>query len=445
MGGHRPALGRALRRAGAALALSGALAGSPGCVTETHPVSNADSAPRSPRPRPGTPAPTTDLPQGPLASPAAAATQTTRLRVGVVPLGTIPYDGQVLPLVSPDGRFLAVQEGEAPPWEVLLARPGAVASRRTRLAVYDITSAPIRRVDPGEPLPAGLVLGRAADHAGFLVEHPREDGSRWIGRAAWVSGRVEWLVQGADCNAHAMLTASGDLLFTRQRPGEPAVALICRTRDGVESAMGSPDIAYAMPMATADPAYVYALLRSERGLEVETVRLSDGEGGPVRLGAIWDSYRLDGSGEAALAYQVGASVSGPLPRSELTEGAAAWTRPPQPLILVHPRLGRLIALWPVDGSVQLLAPGSIAGVRDGRLIGDGFLCTTPEGLVFSRAGRGAGPAGVGEIDAPTRVLASAYVARATTDPLRPYVLLGPSGRDLSRLEVAMLTPGEPPG
>ena len=90
-------------------------------------------------------------------------------------LGTVETDGFTLPVISPNGRFLAVQTGDPPDMATALARPGQRAPRASRIALYRLDDRGIVRL--GETA-SGLVLGRAADDAGVLIESPRPDGAR---------------------------------------------------------------------------------------------------------------------------------------------------------------------------------------------------------------------------------------------------------------------------
>ncbi|MEO1059373.1 MAG: hypothetical protein AAFY28_20905, partial [Actinomycetota bacterium] len=73
----------------------------------------------------------------PIASPAfAARVVNSRVLAEVGVRGTVPFDGQVLPLISPDGRYVATQTGEAPTWPTLLAERGQVPPTRTFFEQY---------------------------------------------------------------------------------------------------------------------------------------------------------------------------------------------------------------------------------------------------------------------------------------------------------------------
>jgi hypothetical protein len=156
-----------------------------------------------------------NAPPAPLAS--------SRVVFGVQTLGEVDYDGTTLPLIDDHpagGKFLAVQTGVVAPWGALLGEPGAT-SPGTRVVVYDLNAKPLRPVvwpEAGDErsIPVGALLGRSGDAEGFLIEWPRPDGSRWIGKAAWTTGRVTWLVRDAATNAHALLLRNGGLIFSRR-------------------------------------------------------------------------------------------------------------------------------------------------------------------------------------------------------------------------------------
>lgn len=402
-----------------------------GCVTETPARRRAASSAAH--------APSTGdaLPDGPIASPVPrGATSTSRILVQLAPLGSIAYDGQVLPLISPDGRFIASQEGEAPTWPTLLAHDGAEAPLATRLAVYQrapsaSSGGTLHRAEPPNPLPPGLLLGRSADDAGFLVESPRDDGSRWIGHVQWLSGTITWLVQGGHVNAHAVLTPTGGLLFTRRAVGADRAELVLRRPDGSEASRTDPTGSYAMPMSTSDPSVAYALVRSRAGLDLEAIRLPDPGDGPPRFGASLVRRALSPTSDAALAYQVAAPLQGmPLSRTPHSD---------DPLVIYHPKLGRMAAFDAAGGSFALLPPGSIAAARWATNGRNGYLCTTPAGVVY--AGVSSESAAASPRRTPdARVIAEPMIPRVTTDPDCPVLLLGPSPQDPRRLQVMLLRP-----
>jgi hypothetical protein len=150
----------------------------------------------------------------------AGQTYVSRIRTEVQPRGTIPYDNETLPLVSPDGRHIATQAGFAPDVDTLLARPGAAPPFLTRIEVYVLPDSGDKRPRFVTSVAESVLLGRACDDAGFLIEAPREDGSRWIGKASWSSGEITWLVSdNTAVSAFATLGPSGRLAWSTRPVG----------------------------------------------------------------------------------------------------------------------------------------------------------------------------------------------------------------------------------
>ncbi|HYD02041.1 MAG TPA: hypothetical protein VEB22_12505, partial [Phycisphaerales bacterium] len=224
------ALARLLSRA-ALLALA---AGSAACVTEVVPAGPSQGPANRPVGSGNVPhVNATPTPPG--------ATTTTRLAASIKPLGTIPYDGLTLPLVTPDGRWVVTQTGPLPPWEAVLAEPGAVPLPANAIAAFEVidgalmpaawnvASAAADAADPPPPLATeGLLLGRCAGDGWVVVEQPNADGSRWIGRLMLKTGTVEWLVQGEDVNAQALLLRNGTLIFARRSKSQAESVLVIR-------------------------------------------------------------------------------------------------------------------------------------------------------------------------------------------------------------------------
>ncbi|MBL8760972.1 MAG: hypothetical protein JNL50_06675, partial [Phycisphaerae bacterium] len=182
------------------LAALAAMHSASGCVTV-----RSEPAPREstlhPRPPvqpapPSAPSSTTQGAQPPAQSPTQPAapvarpvppTSSAMLRFSIFPLGTVDYDAQVLPLVSPDARFIAVQAGQPPTWPTLLALDAAVPAITTKIVVYQIEKSGLLPLQL-PVLPEGAILGRSCDAEGFLIEQPRADGTRAIAKIAWASG-----------------------------------------------------------------------------------------------------------------------------------------------------------------------------------------------------------------------------------------------------------------
>jgi hypothetical protein len=121
------------------------------------------------------------------------------------------------------------QTGEAPSWPLLLATPAgnkeAMPPVRSRVRLYVAGERSLREAPAATP-PFGVMLGRSAGRAGYLVEAPQPDGTRWIGRVGWESGAVQWLVQGPAVNAFAIELADGTIAFSSRGVDERDFALV---------------------------------------------------------------------------------------------------------------------------------------------------------------------------------------------------------------------------
>lgn len=382
-----------------------------GCVTETvsppRPVPVQGPTASGQRPRP--------MPDQPVATPARdARTVNAILRAAITPLGTIPFDGQVLPMISPDGRLAATQVGQSPSWAALLVEPDAPPSPRTNVEVYDISSQPARLVREGFDLPAGTMLGRACDESGFLVEHITPMGERRVGKVPWRGGGIEWfdgvgtgtlIDQGlvATTEAQALKTPWGEV----REPGSEMW----------------------FPVSSGERGLVYCFAASQRGLELQAWSRS------VR--ATSEGMRADGSmsiiarrriapqAERILAYQAVDPVRG---------WAESGSEEPPGLLFFNPGTRRMTVFDANTGDLVPLAAESISGVWTRDAAGWGVLLSTDRGLVYqrleqSRSAWSASP--------EARLLGEPYVARATMDPTRPSILIGPA-RDARRVNLIVL-------
>lgn len=435
-----------------ALALTCATSLLASCVTETveRPSRGVTVKPnRTPGPAaPGGPSRSeATLPSGPITSPVLGASMNSRIQVSILPLGAVEYDGQVLPIVSPSGNFIAVQEGEPPTWPTLLAEPDSFALPGTRVAIYSIGDKGLTRETLADA-PSPLLLGRAADDSSVLVEHPRPDGSRWIGRMDWVSGSVRFLVQGDSTNFHAVLLTPDELVYCRRAPGESRVQLVLRTKDGAEIVRDDPSGSFAMPIATGDPSVIHALFRGPDGLEVQSIRISrSGSNGTIsgpRFGASLARRVIVANTEPAMAYQIIAPVQ------SIAATRPSSTDPGQPLVLFHPapNLARMVVFDFASGaflpmpekciSAAHFVPTSAPSGRGDAIVGQaGFFCTTPDGLSFAASPRT--PSRDGATRRAVPVLASPFVARATSHTVRNLILFGPRRNEPTHLDVMALS------
>jgi hypothetical protein len=378
---------------------------------------------------------------GPVGKPATnAAVLVSRVVVGVRPLGSIVYDGQVLPLVSPDGNLMAVQEGETLQWPALAALPEQRPPTGTRLVVYDIREAPARRLElPELPMDQGLVLGRSTDASGFLVESIREDGARWIGRVRWASGRLEWLANGAVVCAHGVLTPRGDLLFSRRAIGSMTGELVLRRQDGKEFVRTDPSGSYDLAVIADDGGHAVAFIRGESGIDAEAISMSEERpgSGVRRFGATISRRRVVDSIDPAMVFQLVAGLQGPPPASGSSADRGAGA------VFLHPPLKRMVVYDAVNGSFLPLAPESMSAVRWSGEGSAGYFCTTPKDLVFTSEPSAASISSATSRRSDARVLATPLVPRVTNNPERGLIVIGPIKGDPFRLAISAIHVGPP--
>jgi hypothetical protein len=407
-----------------------------GCtVTEVRPVEQAERAPAGGRESPR-------AVEIPIDRSAVAAVVNSRVVLATRAIGSVPFDGQVLPIISPSGRFLATQTGEAPDWPSLLGGPGQSVSIRTRVEAYDLAATPPRRISWPEELPSGCLLGRSADEAGFLIERILPDASRRIGKVSWASGAVTWLTAEGDIAAAGTLlppSAAASMVTTMRQPNEEQRRLMVRSRGGVDI-RAEPGVSYQMPTATTDPSILLAVTQTTSGSDLIAIRI-DGPAGSSPRSTVLARHPISGDSSPLIAYQTMSPLQSPPPLPADAEGSQ-----PPGLLFFHPSAGRMAIFDFATGGVTMLASRSIAGAWHLRRteLGDpvwSVFLTTPDGLkhqTLIRSGRAI------EVSPAAEVSDEVWVPRATGDPVRPYILIGPSDRDPRSLRLVEMRPVDPP-
>jgi hypothetical protein len=393
-----------------------------GCVTEIVPVQSRSPGAGS-MSAPGGGGPVSNPPPLNATPTPPNATSTTRVAAAIKPLGAIPYDGFTLPLVSPDGRWIATQTGPVPGWESVLAEPGAVPMPGSAIAAFEVVNGALQPVvwpaSAESVLTAGLLLGRCAGDGWVLVERPNENGSRWIGKLQLGTGNVEWLVQGDAVNAQALLLRDGTLIYTRRTVDQAVSTLVFQSPAGVHAAGAAASAAptpaapagervikregwkFCQPVLTPDQAVVAVVAIGPVGAELlaySTTKL-DAAGVPLLVGR--DTL---GPVSAAAAFQASMPVEASPPEIDSPLRSS--------ILLVNADRRRLVVWDPVRNTTNMLPPAVLAAVRVQSPAASGIAMASRRGVDFWTG------SGV-----PARLVAGDYVPRSFSGPAGTRLLL----------------------
>lgn len=390
-----------------------------------------------------------ELPEDPLARPVLGGTSGSRVTVAVDAMGSVAYDGLSVPMVSPDGRFIAAQDTPAPPREQRLAidvpRPTQTGSYATvSISPLTLGVGGVQQSVQVFDLDAPIVLGRDNSTEGVLVESPRPDGSRWIGVATWSEERaaIRWLVRSDSVAAHAVFADAGAILYSRRAVGGSRFSLVWRGRDGEERTLAMPDADVVFPLVAPDQRHATCMAVDDSGaITLLLIDLTTGGGATPgnELGSIVRRFDLASSGGIEGAAQIVAASQSAVHGLSQSDALAGATNPPTESalgpIFFHPAMDRCAAIDASRRTLVALAPKSVAAVD----AGDGrALCSTPDGLVLwtpgPQAGRGTA----------TRVLSEDYLPRRTASGERPFILLAPMRRTATSLMVFGMAPTTAP-
>jgi hypothetical protein len=386
--------------------------------------------------RPDTPKSSAKQPNGnpprPINTP-AGENLSLHVITAVLPVGAVPYDNMVLPIVSPDGRHIATQTGVAPTWSTILAEKNAPVPLATRVEIYELD----RRdgIDERERRGARLVrsldepllLGRSCDSDGFLVESQRDDGSRWIGKASWRSGEITWLVTGTDVNAFGSLGPAGRLAWSRRAVDSDHFELVVRSASD-EWAASFPDEHWLMPTWSGRGDGIFALVLRDEFLDIVYAQASN----PAALQQ--SRVRLP-QGKDASVYAAYQTVNGQMVVAD------APTPGREQLVFFHPAHHQA-AIWrPLAGGGAgsaggnggggsiLLGQGTFAAMADEANFA---IVSTPENVVRRN---------LTNPRARMDLVAGTHIPRPTHACTWPYLLLSP-GEGQIKLTAMRLLPTE---
>ena len=267
----------------------------------------------------------------------------TRIRFQFAHIRTVEYDGFALPILSPDGCWAAVQISSAADWPTLLASVDGGVPDAGRIAIAPLCA------DASTPLLAvvgnDLLIGRSCDSQGFLVESPRLDGSRWIGKVNWQGGEPTWLVADEDVNAFASLGPAGEIAWCHRRRDVEKFSILVKRGDAVQEIPPPQDGSWLSPSFSSDGKFLYAFRLRDGVLAACAFPISQTIS-TTPIISIDLSWRAD----ARMAYQTVIPLR--------TGGESSDQR----LYFFHPRFSR-IAIWnPLNNRIALTSPSCSAAM-----------------------------------------------------------------------------------
>lgn len=323
-----------------------------------------------------------------LDSPPPQTGTASQTSVAVAGLCVVAYDGFTLPLVSPDGRWMAVQTGVPPDWPTLLASNDQRIPMASGLEIWtlqDKTGSKVATLDKG------LILGRSADREGFLVEEVVGDGSRRIGRVHWPdraqassseTPQPDWMIDDGRVNAFACLSRDGSIAWCSREMRDEGFTLSVRTSSGAFQVPPATDQSWMLPVFAHDGRSLFAMRLRDGVTDLVVADATDEAAFRQSINVRRLSVRMD----VRRTYQVLAPQG--------TENAVSPSDDAQ-LVLFDPDLRRMAVWDPANDSLRLLAASSFAAsiATDGAVLvadRDGISVDLPAGaaerppLVYDR-------------------------------------------------------------
>ncbi|MCH2153435.1 MAG: hypothetical protein MK089_08870 [Phycisphaerales bacterium] len=319
-------------------------------------------------------------------------------------LGTVPKGGTRLPLTSPDGKWMAIEDGPSISGPTLLALPDAPIPNANGVVIWEV-DARASKLNQTHRLPGPLLLGNSSDSEGFLVESPRLNGSRWIGKVAWDTGRIQWLVQDENVNAFGSIGPRGELAWSTRTITGSQFSLAIRMPDGDEIGIAANGGEWLMPEWSTRSSRLSVLFLADDGLlamvsmDARTPELLQST--PRQYTLMADARRYD-----ALVTRSTHPViqNGTQPSFE-------------EVIFFHPKVRSMFVWLPTniqkDPPVGL-SPDSVAAANDPN--SDGYLVSTASDLRWQDP----------NYQSFVRVRYGAAIPRATTSNVAPFLLFVPS-------------------
>lgn len=348
----------------------------------------------------------------------------TVIRAEIQLQGNLPYDSMSMPLVSPDGRFIATQTRVSPTWPTLLAEWEADIPVATRLEIY---RRPLdgNAVEFHTAVHEPLLLGRSYDEEGFLVEAPQDDGSRWIGYVEWETGELHWLVADEFVNAFPSLGPDGRLAWSRRavNDSDHHFELVVRGPESAdhEWAYGRERESWLMPTWSGNGNGLFAFVLTGDYLEAVYAVGSDPS-------AFRQSQQRIGLARTASVYSAYQAVG-----AQITTPSVPWLAAEEQLVFFHPSRMRMAVWRPMSGRqnpVMLLNRNSFAAIVDSR---NRAFVTTEDDLIIQQ---------VNQPSDRAELLAGTLIARPVNINEWPYVLLAPSRGEITVVALRPFVPDD---
>jgi hypothetical protein len=286
-------------------------------------------------------------------------------RAEVNPVARVPWGGGVLPLVSPDGRWAAIEVSGSAPYATRIGDPLPAAGLDARIEAVSLQAD--RPGMPGTLLAGPWILGRASNAEGFLVERPYADGRRDIALARW-SGGIDVLVQDSQCNAHATIAEDGTLAWSRRHPEAGEWRLVVRRGGRDTELLPEPGSDLLAPVFSGDGRGIFAVELRANAASFAWLPFGPGGVPPADAASRPDRLRSPVSARGSLSWALRA-----------TEPAAGSAASP-------PGSGRLMAWLPEPATMVLWLPGSMperlaSGSLAGTEIDEGNVVVTVGGAL----------------------------------------------------------------
>lgn len=336
--------------------------------------------------------------------------------------GRLPYNNLMLPLVSPDGRFIATQVGRPPSWELLEGSAGASVPYTSRIEIHALRDDSSElRLERIAIVNEACVLGRSLDDDGFIVEAPRSGGARWIGKADWETGIVEWIIKDAAVNAFGCLGPDGAMAYCRRTGDDPFFNLVLRFgNEELELPGNGAD--WLMPTFAngSTPTSLFVMLLRDGALDL--VHFDAKDDNTVRQ-TLSSTPLSDAGADRELAYQA-------LNASPAVLGIPRAT---ETIIFQHPSR-RATAAWRPGAAPVIFDRPSFAAVLD-PANEDYVLVAFAKDLVRQSLDQSASRQ-------RSKLAKGLHVPRATANPARPFIVFSPDDAELDVTAVRLVDPKE---